>query len=74
MSCSDLSTSAYYVFYAKMSDMTQKYLSSASSVPFGTYLGLKFGPIPNAKKYLLFPIDEKNFPIWKFWKIVIENF
>ena len=27
------------------------------------YLGLKFGPIPNAKKYLLFPTDETNFPI-----------
>ena len=35
--------------------------SFRTSVPFGTYLGPKFGPIHNAKKYPLFPI-------WKFWK------
>ena len=28
-------------------------------------LGPKFGPIPNAKKYVFFPIPDKNFPIWK---------
>ena len=47
---------------------------SGISVPSGAYLGPKFGPNPIAKKYLLFPIDGKNFPIWKFWKIVIEIF
>ena len=26
-------------------------------------LGPKFGPIPNAKKYVFFPIPDKKFPI-----------
>ena len=34
-------------------------MQSNSSVPFGAFFNS--GPIPNAKKYLLFPTDEKIF-------------
>ena len=32
------------------------------------HLGPKYGPIPNAKKYLLFPNDEKKFQFGNFEK------
>ena len=33
------------------------------SVPFLLNLGLKWGPIPNANKYIFIPISDKKFPI-----------
>ena len=41
------------------------YVSSESRALDHPILGPKFGPIPNAKKYVFFPIPDKKIPIWK---------
>ena len=43
-------------------------LSFISIVPFLLNLGSKFGPIPNAKKYLFFPNWWPKIPNWKILK------
>ena len=40
-------------------------LLTPSRALYHPILGPKFGPIPNVKKYVFFPIPDKEFPIWQ---------
>ena len=47
----------YFLYKKKRADLDLQFLARALNPPI---LGPKLGPIPNAKKHVFFPIQQKN--------------